>query len=72
MSEQFISTTEAGQKWGISGRRVAVLCAEGRVPGAMLVGGTWILPADTAKPGDARIKSGRYIKEKPEPKEARQ
>lgn len=58
----YISTTEAGQKWGISKRRVIVLCKENRVPGAQMAGRSWIIPEDAEKPADARIKSGKYIK----------
>ena len=59
---KFISTTEAGRKWGLSSRRVAVLCTEGRIPDAQKVGNTWMLPEDARKPSDARIKSGKYLK----------
>lgn len=59
---KFISTTEAGRKWGLSSRRVAVLCTEGRIPDAQKVGNTWMLPEDAGKPSDARIKSGKYLK----------
>ena len=59
---KFLSTTEAAEKWGIGKRRVRILCANGRIPGASLVGNTWIIPEDTEKPKDKRIKSGRYIK----------
>ena len=59
---KFISTTEAGRKWGLSSRRVAVLCTEGRIPDAQKVGNTWMLPEDAGKPSDARIKSGKYSK----------
>lgn len=59
---KFISTTEAGKRWGLSNRRVAVLCTEGRIPGAQKIGNTWMLPEDSEKPNDARIKSGKYIK----------
>lgn len=59
---KFISTTEAGRKWGLSSRRVAVLCTEGRIPDAQKVGNTWILPEDAGKPSDARIKSGKHLK----------
>lgn len=58
----YISTTEAGQKWGISKRRVIVLCKENRVSGAQMAGRNWIIPNDAEKPADARIKSGKYIK----------
>lgn len=49
-----ISAKEAAERWGISQRRVATLCSEGRVAGAEFVGNTWIIPADAKKPGDWR------------------
>ena len=63
MSE-YMSSTDAAKKWDLKRRRVTVLCAEGRIPGAQLVGRTWMVPADAEKPPDARIKSGKYIKPK--------
>jgi len=66
MKEQnkYMSAIEAGKKWGVGRRTVTVLCSEGRVPGAQLVGNSWVIPADAEKPADARIKSGKYIKGK--------
>ena len=61
---EYISTTEAAGKWGMTGRRASLLCLQGRIPGAEYVGKTWIVPADAEKPADARIKSGKYIKRK--------
>lgn len=29
---KFMTVAEAGKKWGISARRVGVLCNEGRIP----------------------------------------
>ena len=57
-----LSTTQASKKWGISPRRIQVLCAEGRIPGVFRVGNTWAIPEEAQKPKDARIRSGRYIK----------
>lgn len=57
-----LSAKQAGAKWGISARRVAILCSEGRIEGAQIVGNSWAVPADAEKPVDARVKSGRYIK----------
>ena len=34
----FVPSSVKAQEWGISQRRVAILCKEGRVPGAALVG----------------------------------
>jgi len=59
---KYISTTEAAAKWNLSKRRVVVLCSEGRIDGAQKAGSTWIIPDNAEKPGDARIKSGKYIK----------
>lgn len=52
----YISAKETAAKWGISQRRVATLCSEGRVVGATLVGNTWIIPYEAIKPIDARTK----------------
>lgn len=59
---KYISTTEAAEKWGLSRRRVAILCKEDRIEGAQRAGQTWIIPEAAQKPADARIKSGKYIK----------
>lgn len=58
----FLTTTQASEKWGISSRRIQILCAEGRVPGAMRIGTLWAIPEDVEKPKDARVKSGKYVK----------
>ena len=50
----FVPSSEKAKEWGISQRRVAILCKEGRVPGAELVGNRWFLPLDAVKPQDPR------------------
>ena len=62
--QKYISTTEMAAKWGISKRRIALLCSEGRVEGAYKVAQTWLIPDDSIKPLDDRVKSGKYIKKK--------
>ena len=52
----YISAKETATKWDISQRRVATLCSEGRIIGAMLVGNSWIIPYNATKPIDARTK----------------
>lgn len=59
----FLSTTQASEKWGISPRRIQILCTEKRIPGAFRIGNTWAIPEDAQKPKDARIKSGKYMKD---------
>ncbi len=51
---KYISVAEAATKWGISKRRVQILCSENRVKGAYKVGNEWIIPHTTKKPNDAR------------------
>ena len=62
---EYLSIRQTAEKWGISRRRIQVLCAENRIPGVIRIDYTWAIPADAEKPSDARIKSGKYIKETP-------
>lgn len=52
--QSYISTAEAAEKWGITQRRVKVLCAQNRIVGVIRVGRVWAIPAGTQKPLDAR------------------
>lgn len=61
---EYLSISQVAEKWGLSARRINVLCSEGRIPGATKIGSYWAIPADAEKPADARIKSGKYIKTK--------
>ena len=51
---KYMSITDASDKWKISDRRIRVLCAEGRIEGAVKIGRNWSIPTDAAKPADAR------------------
>jgi hypothetical protein len=50
----FLTTSEMTKIWGISSRRISLLCAQGRVKGALKKGKTWLIPEDTQKPEDPR------------------
>lgn len=52
-----MTAKEAAKKWEVTPRRVQVLCAQGKVPGAVRFGVTWAIPKDTAKPKDGRRKN---------------
>ena len=43
---KYLSTFEVAEKWGISHRRVGILCNENRIPGAQRAGSRWIIPED--------------------------
>ena len=47
---KYITAVEAATKWELSERSVRNYCAEGRVAGAILLGKTWMIPEDAAKP----------------------
>lgn len=57
----FITVKQASEKWGISDRRIRVLCAEGKISGAYQEGRSWKIPADARKPADGRYKSKEKI-----------
>ena len=52
---------EASVLWGITERRVNVLCKTGRIPGAYKEGKQWFIPDDTQKPLDQRMKNGNDL-----------
>ncbi|MBR2741336.1 Dam family site-specific DNA-(adenine-N6)-methyltransferase [Candidatus Saccharibacteria bacterium] len=62
---ELLSAKNAAIKWGISQRRVVVLCSEGRIPNAQIVGNSWVIPQDATRPNDARKKIEK--KEGPRP-----
>ena len=58
-----MTTSEMAKKWNISSRRVALLCSQGRVEGAIKKGKTWLIPSDTKKPTDPRrAKKGNHLR----------
>ena len=57
-----MTVKEAALKWGITRRRVQKLCDENRIDGVLRFGQSYMIPKETNKPADARIKSGKYIK----------
>lgn len=50
----YISVKEASKKWGITERRIRILCSEGRVDGVVRSGWAWNIPVTAQKPGDGR------------------
>ncbi len=52
----YIKVSQAARKWGISARRVRVLCAEGKIEGAIQKGKLYMIPENAQKPADGRVK----------------
>lgn len=59
---KYLSIKQVSERWGISARRIQILCKEGRVPDAFFVGNSWAIPANAMKPKDQRVRSGKYVK----------
>ena len=56
----FLSVAEIAKLWNLSERSVRNYCAEGRIPGAYLVGKTWMIPSDAVKPDrKARVSNNK-------------
>lgn len=49
-----ITTAQIAKEWNISQRRVDVLCKEGRIEGAVMMGNRWFVPDSSSKPQDRR------------------
>ena len=56
----FLSVAEIAKLWNVSERSVRNYCAKGRIPGAYLVGKTWMIPSDALKPDrKARVSNNK-------------
>lgn len=56
----FLSVAEIAKLWNVSERSVRNYCSEGRIPGAYLVGKTWMIPSDAVKPDrKARVSNNK-------------
>ena len=57
---EYMNVQQAATKWGISDRRVRVLCDENKIPGIIRKGRSYRIPMDAVKPVDGR--KNRYKK----------
>ena len=51
---EYRSVTQMAAQWGISDRRVRILCQQGKIDGVIRKGHAWLIPADAEKPIDGR------------------
>jgi len=59
MEFDWLTPRETGEKWGLSERRVQVLCTDGKVEGAIRLKRGWLIPKGTLKPLDGRVNNRR-------------
>ena len=50
---EYKSIREMADEWGISKRRIQVLCSENRIEGVIRIGYLWAIQANAKKPKDA-------------------
>lgn len=55
----YIKVSQAAEKWGLSARRVRVLCKENKIEGVIRKGNLYMIPENAQKPADGRRKSSR-------------
>ena len=49
-----MTVKEVAKKWDVTPRQVQLLCANGRILGAVRFGRAWVIPTDAEKPKDGR------------------
>ena len=50
----YVTVTQMAEKWGLSTRRVRVLCADGDIEGVVRKGKKYLIPATAPRPVDRR------------------
>lgn len=58
---EYLKIEQIAKSWDISVRRVQLLCAEGKIEGAVRFGRAWMIPKNANKPVDGRTKAGRSL-----------
>lgn len=51
---EYKSVAQMAEQWGISDRRVRILCQQSKIDGVIRKGRTWLIPSDAEKPIDGR------------------
>ncbi len=60
----YMKVSEAAEKWGITARRVRLLCEQGRIAGVERKGNLYMIPEDAERPIDARTYGKNGVKKK--------
>ena len=47
---EYKSVAQMAEQWGISERRVRILCQQGKITGVIRRGRTWLIPSNEEKP----------------------
>lgn len=55
----YLKIEDVARKWGLSSRRIQVLCSQGKIEGVIRFGRDWMIPKNANRPIDGRTKAGR-------------
>jgi len=58
---EYISVKQAAEQWGLSDRRVRLLCEQNKIDGVFKQGRSYRIPADALRPADGRTMRGKII-----------
>lgn len=57
----YIKVSQAAEKWGLSARRVRILCQENKIEGVIRKSNLYMIPENAQKPADGRRKESRQL-----------
>lgn len=60
---EYLKVSQIAEKWGISARRIRMLCAEDKIPGVIRKGNLYMIPEDARKPVDGRLSNANPFAE---------
>ncbi len=60
---EYMKVTQAAEQWGISDRRVRILCQQGKIEGVIQKGRSYLIPYDAVKPIDGRTLRHKAVSE---------
>lgn len=55
MLEGYTTVKEIAKKWNVKPRTVQIMCADGKITGAVKFGRDWAIPVDAKRPSDGRF-----------------
>ena len=61
---EYMTVQDAAKLWEISERRIQKLCEEKRIDGVVRLSRVWLIPKNSEKPPDNRLKINKQIQQK--------
>lgn len=61
---EYMTVQDAAKLWEISERRIQKLCEEKRIDGVVRLSRVWLIPKNSEKPTDNRLKINKQIQQK--------